>query len=709
MPLDFNDVPSGGPRPYDPAEWEHRVEKVRAALRNRAREFVAQMYPYARIQRGQARMGSIRGDKGESFVIETEGERAGLWHEFANDGSILKQGGDLIDLWMHDRACDFPTALAELEQHMGLDTSKPAWSGRAHKIAQERQAYAKAHPPEPDAEEVSRTKYLYQSADGKTLLAVVHRLLMSDGTKTFRQQRQKPDGSGLEWGSPEVRPLYRLPQIVAEPVVVLVEGEKCADHLAGLGVPATTVMGGSSTILDKTDFSPLARKTVILWPDNDHAGQDFMTRVGSRLLGIGCVVKTVAIPEGKPEKWDAADAGDDEARSLLASQLDQLGENKPVGPPPGGRLRLYSLAELRQLPPPEWRIEGIFPTHGASTIYGAYESFKTFVALDMALSLATSQPWQGREVKPCPVVYVAGEGQAGVTQRASGWIAAKNGGHDPEPGRFMILPEAVAMSATGDLEAFVKLLEELPEMPGLIVLDTITRMTGGGSLNDEKDVQAYVRGIDYLRAMTRAHIMNIGHSGKDKDKGLMGSVVLPAAMETIIQCQREDMTVTLCNGNPFGKQKDGPNFDDIRLELKPVEFDFGRGIESTLVPDMEVIGTQTPDAKPARKRDRRRKPTGSYSRVMNAYARLVTGPKGFRIPCTTENGVKEGTMGVTLNDLREAAFELGLTSTDEPEMGDPKRDGWRRGRNQTFVRAVDWLCDNGWLRSETGFVWELFE
>jgi hypothetical protein len=137
----------------------------------------------------------------------------------------------------------------------------------------------------------------------------------------------------------------------------------------------------------------------------------------------------------------------------------------------------------------------------------------------------------------------------------------------------------------------------------VVALDTITRMSGGGSLNDEKDVQAYVRGMDRLRLHTGGHVMNIGHTGKDREKGLLGSIVLPAAMETIICCERRGDAVKLINSNPKGKQKDGPHFEDIALRGQVIHFDWAGRDTTTilLMPDEAVVDEDGVKTEPARR------------------------------------------------------------------------------------------------------------
>jgi putative DNA primase/helicase len=76
-------------------------------------------------------------------------------------------------------------------------------------------------------------------------------------------------------GAPDLRPLYRLPEISLASTIVLVEGEGKADALAKVGIEATSAMQGAHAPIEKTDWSPLAGKTVIIWPDNDAAGFDY--------------------------------------------------------------------------------------------------------------------------------------------------------------------------------------------------------------------------------------------------------------------------------------------------------------------------------------------------------------------------------------------------------------------------------------------------
>ncbi|WP_132766454.1 phage/plasmid primase, P4 family, partial [Caldimonas thermodepolymerans] len=86
-------------------------------------------------------------------------------------------------------------------------------------------------------------------------------------------------------------------------------GEKCAQALIDAGVCATTAMHGANAPVDKTDWSPLAGKAVLVWPDRDKPGWEYAVQAAQAILSAGA--KTCHIlypPEEAADGWDAADA-----------------------------------------------------------------------------------------------------------------------------------------------------------------------------------------------------------------------------------------------------------------------------------------------------------------------------------------------------------------------------------------------------------------
>ena len=65
----------------------------------------------------------------------------------------------------------------------------------------------------------------------------------------------------------------------------------------------------------------------------------------------------------------------------------------------------------------EWLVEGLIPDRSLSMLYGEPGCGKTFIALDMGLSISHSKEWQEQTVMGGQVVYVAGEGVGGLKKR----------------------------------------------------------------------------------------------------------------------------------------------------------------------------------------------------------------------------------------------------------------------------------------------------
>jgi hypothetical protein len=171
-----------------------------------------------------------------------------------------------------------------------------------------------------------------------------------------------------------------------------------------------------------------------------------------------------------------------------------------------------------------------------SVVYGPSNSGKTFLALDLAFHIAIGAPWQGRRVKQAAVLYLAAEGGKGVTNRIAA-LKRETGVCD--------VPLALRRAGLdllhnqANLQEIVDLLkavaENFPELPILLVIDTLSRIMAGGDENSAADMTALIRNIDAIREATGAHIMLVHHTGKDTARGARGHSSLRAATDTEIE------------------------------------------------------------------------------------------------------------------------------------------------------------------------------
>lgn len=68
------------------------------------------------------------------------------------------------------------------------------------------------------------------------------------------------------------------------------------------------------------------------------------------------------------------------------------------------RVKLVTVGELKRLPRPRWLVAGMVPEHALVETFGDSGHFKSFIALDMALSVATGTDYHGRKTEPGTVV-----------------------------------------------------------------------------------------------------------------------------------------------------------------------------------------------------------------------------------------------------------------------------------------------------------------
>lgn len=117
-------------------------------------------------------------------------------------------------------------------------------------------------------------QYTYP-ATGKPEMLVL-RLKPPEG-KTFRQARPV-SGGFIQQAPPKPWPIYNRARIQKADTVVVVEGEKKVHILHDYGITATTSPGGALKA-EYADWSPVAGKNVILWPDNDEPGRAHIQQV----------------------------------------------------------------------------------------------------------------------------------------------------------------------------------------------------------------------------------------------------------------------------------------------------------------------------------------------------------------------------------------------------------------------------------------------
>ncbi|MEW8418428.1 MAG: AAA family ATPase, partial [Candidatus Thiodiazotropha endolucinida] len=384
--MDFNDAP-------DQSATEHEsfdAKELKAHLIDRLPEALAYLFPNGKHRGKQFVVGDLQGNAGKSLVVDLQGQKAGMWIDFATS-----EGGDVLDLWAQANGMDsqrnFPQVMESIARWLGDAPLRPV------------QPVIKKEP----VDELGpwSAKWDYHDANGQ-LIACVYRYDTPDG-KEYRPW----DVHTRSMRAPNPRPLYNQPRIKSACEIVLVEGEKAADALTDIGIVSTTAMNGANAPVEKTDWSPLAGKHVLIWPDKDEAGMQYAQRASLALTRSG--VASVAIlqpPADKPDKWDAADA--------VAEQMDIaafLGTASRLDDTQGAAIPVFSLAQLLAdtSPMPDDLIAPRLLTPGGMIVFGgAPKVGKSDFLLTMLTHMAAGEPFLDlKPPRPLRIFYLQAEVQ----------------------------------------------------------------------------------------------------------------------------------------------------------------------------------------------------------------------------------------------------------------------------------------------------------
>lgn len=555
--LDFNDAekPLGSaPKP----EWQSPApqfdrDEVFERLTSQLEAVLGYLYPngFADKKGSKFYIGSVSGEEGESLSVELNGPKAGLWHDFAT-----ADGGDIFDLWQEARGLpSFRETLKDAGEFAGATANTP------------RRTPKRKNPKGGEAWGFPTATYRYTDASG-SLLAEVERFdweKNGEAQKTFRPW----DVATRSYRAPETRPLYNLPNIASAPEIVIVEGEKAADALISQNIDATTAMGGAAAPLEKTDWSIVKGRKVIIWPDNDAPGKAYADNLRGHLEAEGAVAVTVlSIPDARPEKWDAADAEGEDLGALLREMRGPTKERETG-------LVLENWGDLEDVQV-QWLIGGLIPQKALAALYGQPGSYKSFVALYLAAMVATGDECFFRRAVPGRVVYVMGEGGAGAFKRAK----ALEKQHNIENPDVTFLRSALDLRGSlDDANRLIEAIKQTGNNPDLIIIDTLARNFGGGNENSSEDMGAFINVVAHLQYSLDCAALVVHHSGKDDAKGMRGHSSLFGAVDTeleVVKVSDEDdprkigeITVT--------KQKDGEDGFSINYEMMEISLGEDKG------------------------------------------------------------------------------------------------------------------------------------
>lgn len=309
---------------------------------------------------------------------------------------------------------------------------------------------------------------------------------------------------------------------------------------------------------------------------------DYIYRLASKFRHVDLPIDVAyelieRVAEGANPPFERDVAREKVERAYRTFEPGKYAYADPFSMPQGSELFVWA-QELDQVPAADWLIEDIMLAESLAEIVGKYGTKKTFIALDMACSLATGRHWHGHEVAEGYVVYIYAEGLRGLRARLRAWEDY----HGKTVEKVAFVPRALRLLHDEDVELLVsEILAKVPEKPVAVFVDTVARAMVGGDENKTQDMSTFVYNCDHIRQRTGATVCVIHHNNR---AGIdRGNTALPAAVDTQMVAERKDEHVVL----KCAKMKDAPEFE-------PIEFETIANLASIILRDVQPVVTSKP-------------------------------------------------------------------------------------------------------------------
>ncbi|MBV1702259.1 MAG: AAA family ATPase [Hyphomicrobiales bacterium] len=219
--------------------------------------------------------------------------------------------------------------------------------------------------------------------------------------------------------------------------------------------------------------------------------------------------------------------------------LPPYDEAPPIGQkvPGGPKFTLKPHQEIQVQSGESWLLDRIFPPEGVGVLFGKSGAFKSFIAADLALAIATGREWGGRETVKGGAIYIASEGAAGLHKRKVGW-ELHNGALPAEAGFWLIETAPNMGSASGDLDALKQAINGAGVNPSLVVIDTLSASLGAGDENGS-GMQTFVQNAHALARLLNCFVLVVHHVGHSEEGRMRGHSSLHAGVDVALLCERQ--------------------------------------------------------------------------------------------------------------------------------------------------------------------------
>lgn len=206
-----------------------------------------------------------------------------------------------------------------------------------------------------------------------------------------------------------------------------------------------------------------------------------------------------------------------------------------------------SAKEQAELPEPSWLIKDVLPERKITILVAPKGQFKTFLALEMCMAVATGKETFGTMPTSSGLVFYGDHESVQEIAKfhRPAWQIVHGLNANDETG-FYLSKEGPHKAIEGEMDSFADECAAISKRDGrpikLIVFDTYSATMLGLDENDPNDANGFVRYCRSLIQQFGCSVLALTHTGKDRDRGARGTSALPAGVDTVLEVAREEGT-----------------------------------------------------------------------------------------------------------------------------------------------------------------------
>jgi hypothetical protein len=230
--------------------------------------------------------------------------------------------------------------------------------------------------------------------------------------------------------------------------------------------------------------------------------------------------------------------------------------------------------------PPPMLIKRLVPLDGITFVGGQSGAGKTFIVIDLAVSVASGEPFFGHKVtERVGVAIFAAEGASTIASRVTvarnhkahgeilpiAWLGAVPNLADPKEVRAMV-NRLRAVDARFRASHGVRL--------GAVICDTLSASFSLADENDNSEAAKAIRAMKNLSDALRVVVLPVHHFGKAAETGLRGASAWRAGCDTVLSVMADrDNTTSKCRNRALvlAKSRTGEEGWRVAFDLSFVE------------------------------------------------------------------------------------------------------------------------------------------